>query len=149
VSVVIRTVAPALEAPFRDARDIARVIRTVTGPQGLEGLARPLPRVALDLIRAALAEVLTSIVELSGRQRAGEAAVELWAEPGLLILAVRFGGSPLPEWLVANWSRDETPAALAPPGACGWRWLIVREAVESVTQARGRGGNLLFLEKRL
>ena len=143
------TISPVLDAALGDARDIAGAVRAVTGPRGLAGMARrPAPK-ALELMTMALTEVLQTILDFSGAQDPDCAAVGLWVEPTLLVIAVRFAGPPLPDWLIANWDRGEPPAVLAPPGDSGWRWLVVREAFDSAGQQRARRGNLLFLEKRL
>lgn len=146
---MLGTISPVLGAAFGDAREVHAVVEAITGPRGLSGLGQPPAPKALELIRLALAEVLNSVLDISGTQAPGEGAVELWVEPTLVVIAVRFGGPALPDWMVANWDRGEPPAMLAPPGDSGWRWLLVREAMDSVSQAAARQGNRLFLEKRL
>lgn len=141
--------SPVLDTSFADARDIARVVRTVTGPRGLAGLTPPLSARALELAGAALAEVLGAVTDLAGPQDVADAAVELWVEAGMAVTAIRFRGPPMPDWLVRNWDPGGPPAVLASQAACGWGWLVVREAVDSVCQMRSRRGNLLFIEKRL
>lgn len=145
------TISPMLDAALGDARDIAGAVQAMTGPRGLAGMARqPAPKVP-DLMAMALTEVLQNVIDFSGAQDPDRAAVELWVEPSLVILAVRFAGPPLPDWMIANWDRGEPPAAPAFPGdgGWGWGWLIVREAFDSTGQQPAGGGNLLFLEKRL
>ncbi len=142
------TISPVLGAAFGDVRDIARVVREVTGQRGLAGMARAPSPEALEMTALALTEVLQSVLDISGTQEPDGAAVELWVEPSIVIVAVRFAGPPLPGWLVVNWDSGEPPAVLG-AGESGWGWLVVREAWDSVGQQRSRRGNIVFLEKRL
>ena len=92
---------------------------------------------ALELLGLALSEVLHTIVEFSGRQsRESHSGVELWIEESLVILCVHFKGRDLPDWLLRNWDRGQEPALLAPPNDVGWGWLLVREALDSVSAAK-------------
>lgn len=140
------SVAPLTHARLADARDIPAAVQAIAGPRGLGRAAPPGAAGTLGLVGAALAEALQSVVELNGAQDPDRAGVELWVEPTLMIVVVRFAGPPLPEWLVANWDRGEAPRR---PRTGGWGWLTVREAMHGASQQRGRGHNLLFLEIRL
>ena len=104
---------------------------------------------ALERLGLALNEVLHTIVEFSGRQDGDtNSGVELWVEETLVILCVHFSGRGLPEWLLRNWDRAQEPAVLAPPEDIGWGWLLVREAMDSVTASQRDNRHILFLEKR-
>lgn len=115
--------------------------------------ARRLPSVPMDIVeagRVALKEVLRTVLDISGPQAADdESIVEVWVEPGLLIMCVNFRGDPLPEWLLANWDRGREPAILAPVSHTGWSWLLVREALDSVLYEKSGDRQFLFLERRL
>jgi hypothetical protein len=145
-----RTSAPALRCPFDGPRSIAPAVEAVIGPRGLAGIARPLSPGTLDMLGLAAMEVLHTVLEHCGGQRAASgASVELWIEPRLAVLVVRHAGPALPGWLIANWDRGEEPALHDTPCDCGWGWLLVREALDGVGTARAGGRHLLFLEKRL
>ena len=104
---------------------------------------------ALELLGLALNEVLHTIVEFSGSQDSKlNSGVELWVEETLVILCVHFSGRELPAWLLRNWDRAQEPAVLAPPEDIGWGWLLVREAMDSVTASQRDNRHILFLEKR-
>lgn len=103
----------------------------------------------LELLGLALNEVLHTIVEFSGAQDPEHhSGVELWVEKSLVVLSIRFKGRMLPEWLLRNWDRGQEPAVLAPPHDLGWGWLLVREALDSVSHTTSGDAQLLFLEKR-
>lgn len=142
-------VAPLMEVPVGGRSHIVPAVETVTGQHGLGGLARGPRGQALDMIGAALTEVLRCIDGLCAPEDTGATLVELWVESSLVIVAVRFPGRPMPEWLMRNWDRGSVPVRLAPGGAAGNGWLIVREGFDSALQQRTREGNLLLLERRL
>ncbi len=143
-----RISAPALRCLFDGPRSIAPAVEAVIGPRGLAGVACPLTPKTLDLVGLAVMEVLHTVLEHSGDQRAaGGASVELWIEPKLAVVVVDFIGPGLPDWLVANWDRGEEPALL--DASAGWGWLLVREALDGVSAVRLGNRRLLFLEKRL
>lgn len=103
----------------------------------------------LELLGLALNEVLHTIIEFSGTQQPDKhSGVELWVEQSLVILSIRFSGRALPEWLLRNWDRGQEPAVLAPPHDLGWGWLLVREALDSVSHSHVGDTQILFLEKR-
>ena len=132
------------------AASIPVIVDDVLSPKSLTGTpAQPTPEM-LEVLSLALMEVLHSITEISGKQtEADAAAVELWVEPTLIIICVRFRGTPLPDWLIQNWDRAQEPAVLAPSTECGWGWLLVREALDAVSHAWRGSEQLLFLEKRI
>ena len=148
--ILLRGTAPVLSLGFEGAGSIAPAVEALIGPRGLAGIVRPATPRTLDLIGLAIMEVLHSVVEISGDQR-GRAgtSVTLWTEPKLAVVAVRFAGLPLPEWLLANWDRGEEPAVAETPRGYGWGWLLVREALDAVSVTRAGNRNILFLEKRL
>lgn len=129
---------------------ISSIVDDVLSPQGLAGIPTgPTPEM-LEILGLALNEVLHSITEISGRQTEGDAAsVDLWVEKTLVIICVRFRGAPMPGWLLTNWDRAQEPATLAPSIECGWGWLLVREALDSVSHCWRGSEQLLFLEKRI
>jgi hypothetical protein len=55
----------------------------------------------------------------------------------------------LPGWLIANWDRVDGPALNETPPGNHWGWLLVREALDGVSDAEIQGQRLIFLEKRL
>ena len=104
---------------------------------------------AIDLLGLALNEVLYSVHEFAGEQtEADGSCVELWAEATVMIVTVKFRGAALPSWLLANWDRGREPAMLAPPHEAGWGWLLVREALDSVSHVWADSQQILFLERR-
>jgi hypothetical protein len=140
--------APALRCVFDSPRSIAPAVEAVLGPRGLAGRARSLTPKTLDMVGLATMEVLHTVLEHCGDQRAaGGASVELWVEPGLAVLVVGHAGPALPDWLIANWDRGEEPGV--PDASTGWGWLLVREALDGVSAGRCGDRRLLFLEKRL
>ena len=144
-------IAPVLCCKFIGGPStIPGLVDDLLGIDGLAGLpSLPTPE-TLEILGLALNEVLHSITEMAGRQTEGDAAsVELWIEETLVILCVRFRGAPLPGWLVQNWDRAQEPAVLAPSVDCGWGWLLVREALDSVSHGWHGSEQLLFLEKRV
>jgi hypothetical protein len=144
-----RTSAPLLRCPFDGSRSIAPAVEAVIGPRGLGGIARRLTPRTLDLIGVATLEVLHTVIEHCGDQRACGASVELWIEPRLAVIVVGYAGAALPGWQIANWDRGEEPTLHDTPPGCGWGWLLVREALDGVSAGRCGGRRLLFLEKRL
>ncbi|MFK7944012.1 MAG: hypothetical protein AB8B85_14010, partial [Paracoccaceae bacterium] len=142
---------PALACGLKGGpRDISATIELVLGSDGIAGLSRLRTPETVELIGLALNEVLHSVHEFSGEQtEADESRVELWLEPTILIVTVCFRGKSLPDWLLANWDRCREPAVLTPPGECGWGWLLVREALDSVTHSWSGSQQILFLERRL
>lgn len=142
---------PALE--FRlsgGVKSIGPIVDALLGQQGIG--ARSLMRTPemLDLMALALNEVLHSVQEFAGEQSEGDqSSVELWAERALCIITIRFRGRAMPDWLLTNWDRAREPALLAPPGEKGWGWLLVREALDSVSHAWVDDQQVLFLERRL
>ena len=94
--------------------------------------------------------MLHSIHEFAGEQtEADDSRVELWVESTLLIITVGFRGMALPNWLLTNWDRCREPAVLTPPSECGWGWLLVREALDSVSHSWVGSQQILFLERRI
>ncbi len=116
-------------------------------------LRRHAPTLGPDVVeslRLALIEVLHTVIETTGKPSDSDnAAVELWLEERLLIICVKFLGSPLPHWLTMNWDRAQEPERLAPSGDAGWGWLLVREAVDTVSYMRRGPQQHLYLERRI
>ncbi|MEM1300401.1 MAG: hypothetical protein AAGH68_14100 [Pseudomonadota bacterium] len=142
---------PSLACSLRGGpRDISSTVETMLGPEGIAGRTSFSTPETVELLGLALNEVLHSVHEFSGEQTdADDSRVELWVEKTLLILTVSFRGMALPEWLLTNWDRCREPAVLTPPGECGWGWLLVREALDSVSHSWVNGRQVLFLERRL
>ena len=90
----------------------------------------------VDLLSQALDEILQTVTQICGAQSEGDAAaVELWIDRTLMLICVRFRGAPLPGWMIEKWHRGLAPAVLSPGRAPGHRWLLVRDAFESVSHA--------------
>lgn len=145
-----RTLAPTVQCPVESHRSIVPAVEAMIGREGLAGAAKGITPGILDMVGLAVMEVLHTLLERCGEQRPGDGpTVELWIEPRLAVIAVSWTGPALPDWLLARWDRgDETAMFEAPPGS-SWGWLLVREALDSVTTARRGGRRLLLLEKRL
>lgn len=144
-------IAPVLSCRLiGGAASIPVIVDEVLSSDSLNGLpAQPTPE-TLEVLSLALMEVLHTVTEIAGKQtEADAAAVELWIEPTLVIICVRFRGGPLPDWLIQNWDRAQEPAVLAPSTECGWGWLLVREALDAVSHGWRGSEQLLFLEKRV
>lgn len=146
-----QSTVPLARVPLSGAHGIPQAVREMTGPRGLARTPRPPAPKALEKVGVAVDEVLSTIVSCCGEQDPARAGVELWVEPELAVIAVRFAGAPLPGWLLANWDRGEEPTVLTPPtdSGWGWGWPAVREAVESVSLVPVPDGQMLLLEKRL
>ena len=143
-------IAPVMACRFagRNAGIPAVVDELLSQRQAWQAIRRSTPD-ALELLGLALNEVLHTIVEFSGSQDSKlNSGVELWVEETLVILCVHFSGRELPAWLLRNWDRTQEPAVLAPPDDVGWGWLLVREALDSVTATQVDNRHILFLEKR-
>ena len=48
-----------------------------------------------------------------------------------------------------NWDRGQEPSVLAPSSDIGWGWLLVREALDSVSHTWNGSQQILFLERRI
>lgn len=144
-------IAPAMSSRLVGGpSSIPGIVDDVLGPLAWSCIPAPPTRETVEALGLALMEVLHSIVETAGGQSESDgSSVDLWIEPTLIIICVRFRGLPLPDWLVTNWNRAEEPAVLAPATECGWGWLLVREALDAVSHDWHCGEQLLFLEKRI
>ena len=143
-------IAPVMARPL-DGGNVAipAIVEEILAHRGIWNDVQATPKL-LELLGLALNEVLHTIVEFSGLQDAEKGAqVELWLEPSLVIVSIRFSGRDLPDWLLTNWDRGQEPAVLAPPHDLGWGWLLVREALDSVNYQRSATHQILFLEKRV
>lgn len=143
-------IAPVLACRFEGGNAaIPELVEDVLSQRAVWCGSDPLNPETFELLGLALNEVLHTIVEFSGVQRAEHnARVELWADGSLVILSVRFIGRDLPDWLLRNWDRGQEPALLAPPHDLGWGWLLVREALDSVHRICTENEHILYLEKR-
>ena len=131
-------------------RSISGVIDELLGAEGLCAAAPGVSPEVSEILGLALNEILFTIHEFSGEQtEADESSVELFAESTLLVICIKFRGRSLPGWLQSNWDRGQEPARLAPPSEAGWGWLLVREALDSVTHTWSDSQQILFLERRL
>lgn len=131
------------------SKSIGAVVETLVGPGGISGSGLICSPETLELLGLALIEVLHSINEFAGEQCETDASrVEIWVESTLCIFTVSFRGCPLPDWLLTNWDRARDPAVLVPPTESGWGWLLVREAMDSVTHTWADGQQVLFMERR-
>lgn len=142
---------PTLACRLRGgSRDISDVVDTILGQEGVAGRTQISTPETIELLGLALNEVLHSVNEFAGEQSEGDdSRVELWVESAILIVTVGFRGKALPEWLLTNWDRCREPAVLTPPSESGWGWLLVREALDSVSHAWVDSRQVLFLERRL
>ena len=142
---------PALACRLKGGpRDISDVVETVLGSEGIAGRTQITTPETVELLGLALNEVLHSVHEFAGEQtEADDSRVELWVESALLIVTVSFRGKGMPDWLLTNWDRCREPAVLTPPSESGWGWLLVREALDSVSHSWVDSRQLLFLERRL
>lgn len=142
---------PKLECDlWGGSKSIGVIVETLVGPGGISASGLIRSPETLELLGLALNEVLHSINEFAGEQCEDDASrVEMWVESTLCIFTVSFRGHPLPDWLLTNWDRAQDPAVLAPPTEVGWGWLLVREALDSVTHSWADGQQILFLERRL
>ena len=109
-----------------------------------------LPDAVAEILEIALEEVLDGVTRHAGPQaEADGSAVDLWVEPCLIVLCIRFRGAPLPGWLVDNWDRGSPPGRLTGERR-GWQgWLSVREAFDSVCHGWRGSEQQIFLERRL
>ena len=142
---------PALERRLTgDAEAQSRVVEDLLASPGLRGLIAARSPEAVALLGLALNEVLYTLTELGGDAGIGtDGTIGLWTDTRLVIFCIRFAGPPLPDWLLANWDRAQEPAVLAPPDDCGWGWLLVREALDAVSQDISGEDQLLLLERRV
>ena len=132
------------------SRAIPEIVDDLINSDGLSALPGGATPEMLEILALALSEVLHSINEFAGQQTmADEASVELWVEDSLVIICAKFHGKPLPGWLLTNWDRGQEPAILAPSSDIGWGWLLVREALDSVSHEWCGSQQILFLERRL
>lgn len=144
-------IAPVLECRLTGGTKVLPgIVDDLLGVAGSTGDGPfPTPE-TLEILGLALIEVLHTVTDLAGEQtEEDEAGLELWIERNLIIVCLRFSGKPLPDWLLSNWDRAREPAVLAPSTETGWGWLLVREALDSVTLSYAEGQQILFLEKRL
>ena len=129
--------------------DPAGLLDLLFDPRLLNGNGRRISPELTETLRLALLEILHSVFTHSepvGAEEEGE--ICLWLEPSLLICSIRFAGTPLPGWLLANWDRAREPGRLAGQEDGGWGWLLVRDAIDTVSYERTGTQQLLFLEKR-
>ncbi|MEM6622560.1 MAG: hypothetical protein AAF674_10055 [Pseudomonadota bacterium] len=145
------TLGPTLERRLDGgARAMASVVDDVLASPGLEKLLVSRSPEALALLGLALNEVLYTLGELSGEKGLQQdGSLSLWTDTRLIIFCLKFKGPALPDWLLSNWDRAQEPAVLAPPNDCGWGWLLVREAIDSVSHYSERDRQILYLERRL
>lgn len=130
-------------------RNIPRIVDDLIGSAGLQSCEPGFTPEGVELLGLAVNEVLHAIFGLAGEQRKRDACVELWIQPTMVILTIQYHGPMIPDWLMKNWDRGHEPAVLAPPGDIGWGWLIVREALDSISADFSGRHNVIFLERRL
>lgn len=144
---LLQRTAPMLHVPLGGADSIQRVVARVTA--GLAASAHPPAPGELEHLALALSEVMLTVIGTCGEQDPASASVELWLQPCLAVVTIRFSGPRLPDWLLANWDRGREPAVLTPPTDSGWGWPLVRGELDAIQHQRVPGGQLLLLEKRL
>lgn len=132
------------------ARAIPSIVDDLIGFDKLTETSGKSTPETLEILGLAMNEVLHSINEFAGEQTvADDASVELWTGDTLIVFCAKFHGNPLPDWLTKNWDRAQEPAVLAPSTDAGWGWLLVREALDSVSHIWRGSQQVLFLEKRI
>lgn len=141
---------PTLIRPLAGGRDaISRIVDDVLAGTDGHRVFAPAP-LAKELLTLALSEILHTITDVAGPQTDADASsIELWLDQHLLIITIRFRGARLPDWLLVNWDRGQEPEILAPRTEFGWGWLLVREALDSVSLDWMGSEQILILEKRL
>ena len=132
------------------SREIPEIVDDLISSRGLSAVPGGATPEMLEILALALSEVLHSINEFAGQQTlADDASVELWVEESLVIICAKFHGQALPDWLLMNWDRGQEPSVLAPSSDIGWGWLLVREALDSVSHTWNGSQQILFLERRI
>lgn len=128
---------------------IARIVQDVLAGTDAEQNFVP-ATLTRELLALALTEILNTITDVAGPQTEADASsIELWLDRHLLIITIRFRGTPLPDWLLANWDKGQQPTVLPPRADYGWGWLAIREALDAVSLDWQGSEQVLILERRL
>ena len=140
---------PVLSCPLAGGRGaIGHIVDDMLG--GGAGHRSAPVSLTRELLGLALNEVLHTVIDIAGPQTEADAsAIELWLQADFLVIAVRFRGTPLPRWLLANWDRTAEPELVSPPAEAGSGRVLVRDVFDSVALDWAGSEQLLFLEKRV